>query len=252
MARTLPHKSSAGALPLHRQVSEALVRDIRAGNLADGTRLKPERAMAQEWDISVGTLRQALKHLEDLGLLERVHGSGNYIRFADGQDSIPNLYSLFRLELLAGGGLPTAQVLSAGRVPKPEALRRLGSSKWAFRIQRLRHLDKVPAAVEEIWLDGDRAKGLRRDQLSEALYHLYETKLRMKIAHVEDQVSVGFPPEWRPANFGPAGQAWGLVERWSFDQDGHAVEYSTNWFNPREVRYKMRLNAPHNKRLKQC
>ena len=244
MARILPHKSSAGALPLHRQVSEALVRDIRAGKLTDGTRLLPERAMADEWGISVGTLRQALKHLEDMALLERVHGSGNYIRVPSGQESIPNLYSLFRLELVAGGGLPTAHILNAGRVLKPEALRRLGPSKWAFRIQRLRRLDDVPATVEEIWLDGDRARGLRRDQLSEALYHLYETKLGIKIAHVEDQVSASIPPDWRPKGFGPDGSAWGLVERWSFDQDGQAAEYSTNWFNPQDVRYKMRLNAP--------
>ena len=171
------------------------MRDIRAGHLADGTRLLPERAMAQEWGISVGTLRQALKHLEDLGLLDRVHGSGNYIRYAGGQETIASLYSLFRLELIRGGGLPTARVLSAGRVPKPEFLRRLGPSKWAFRIQRLRHLDQVPATVEEIWLDGDRARGLRKDHLSEALYHLYETKLGFKIGHVEDQVTASPPPE---------------------------------------------------------
>ena len=220
------------------------MRDIRAGNLAHGTRLLPERVMAQEWGISVGTLRQALKHLEDLGLLKRIHGSGNYIMVADRRDDIANIYSLFRLELIKGGGLPTAQVLTAGRALKPEALRRLGASKWAFRIQRVRRLDQVPATVEEIWLDAKRARGLRKDQLSEALYHLYETKLGLKIAHVEDQISASNPPDWRPPGFGPDKTAWGLVERWSFDSNGQAAEYSTNWFNPREVRYKMRLTAP--------
>lgn len=240
MRSPLSHTSSIGALPLHRQVSEALIRDIRAGILTDGTRLKPERVMAVQWGVSVGTLRKALDHLDDLGLLKRIHGSGNYITYSGQENELENIYSFFRLELLQGGGLPTAEVLTAGQKARPDYLARLGPSKSGYCIRRLRRLNGMPAALEEIWLDAQRAKGLHKGQLSEALYKLYEHKFGFKITHVEDQVGVAPPPSWQPLNFGPSKSPWGWIERWSFDEYGVPAEYSQNWFNPETTRYTAR------------
>ena len=244
--RPIRHVSpnAIGALPLHRQVSEALARDIRAGILANGVCLKPERTMAKEWDISIGTLRKALSHLEALGLLQRIQGSGNYIRYSGSETSVQNIYSLFRLELKdGGGGLPTAEIVQATRLPKPERLARLSGGNTTYHIRRLRRLNGQPAAVEEIWVDGDRSRGLRTSQLSEALYKLYETKLGFTIAHVEDRIGQSMPPAWRPEDFGPTQQAWPVVERWSFDTSGVAAEYSQNWFNPETTTYTARWQA---------
>ena len=69
-----------GALPLYIQISELLIRDIASGRLNDGERLPPEREMAARLEIAVGTLRQALQVLTEKGLIERIQGSGNYIR----------------------------------------------------------------------------------------------------------------------------------------------------------------------------
>ena len=236
--------TSAGALPLHRQISESLVRDIRAGKLVDGSCLKPERIMAVDLGVSVGTVRTALSHLEDLGLLRRVQGSGNYISYSGDEGRLQNIYSLFRLELTTGGGLPSAEVIQAGRALKPVQLENLGRSKWAFHIRRLRRLNGLPAAVEEIWLDGDRAKGLRASHLSEALYSLYENKLGFRVVQVEDRVGVATPPAWQPKDFGPYQTPWAVVERWSFDKAGKAAEYSQNWYNPKTTRYTARWTRP--------
>ncbi len=75
--RHAPHR-----LPLHVEISEMLAREIQAGILFEGTKLAPERAMAESLRVSVGTLRKALLDLEEKGLLERIHGSGNYVRSA--------------------------------------------------------------------------------------------------------------------------------------------------------------------------
>ena len=58
------------------------------------------------------------------GLLVRVQGSGNYVR---SQPDVASVYSMFRLELVEGGGLPTAQVLSVDRLAKPLDLPPFGS-----------------------------------------------------------------------------------------------------------------------------
>ena len=108
-----------GSLPLYQQIAELLIRDIAAGRLIDGERLPPERDMAADLKIAVGTLRQALQSLTEKGLLERVQGSGNYVR---ARSDAASVYALFRLERVQGGGLPTARVLSVDRCPKTPIL----------------------------------------------------------------------------------------------------------------------------------
>ena len=73
--------SEATSLPIYIQISEMLMREIIAGRLLDGERLLPERTLAKSLSISVGTLRKALKDLEQKGALFRKHGSGNYVKF---------------------------------------------------------------------------------------------------------------------------------------------------------------------------
>ena len=46
-----------------------LAREIQAGVLADGSRLAPERVMADELGVAVGTLRKALLELTQKGLV---------------------------------------------------------------------------------------------------------------------------------------------------------------------------------------
>ena len=111
-------ENTPGALPIYQQVSELLTREIAAGRLLDGQRLPPERAMAAEHGVTVRTLRKALAELTARGLLDRRQGSGNYVRV---NDDVRSIYSMFRLELSEGGGLPTARLLSLDAVDRRPA-----------------------------------------------------------------------------------------------------------------------------------
>lgn len=235
----MPPMNVPDALPRYIQISEMLVREIMAGRLIDGERLKPEREMAADLGLAVGTLRKALAELEAKGLLERVQGSGNYVRH---RPEVPSLYAMFRLELVQGGGLPTAEVLSVARLPKPAGVPAFGPSAEGHRIRRLRRLSGVPVAAEEIWLDGDRAAEVRREDLSESLYHFYRTRLGFWIARAEDRVGLAPAPDWAPADFGPRpGDICGHVERVARAQDGAPCEYSRTWFDAARARYVQRL-----------
>ncbi len=228
-----------GPLPVHMQISEMLIREIAAGRLADGARLPPERDMAADLGIAVGTLRRALADLTGRGLLERVHGSGNYVR---SRGDLQGVYAFFRLERIGGGGLPTADLISIDTMEKPGDLPAFGAAGHAHRIRRLRRLDGVPAALEEIWLDGTRAAGLTPADLSESLYLHYRTALGFSIARIEDRVSIGSAPGWAPAAFGAASPApCGLIERLAWAGDGDSVEFSRSWFDPGVARYVSRF-----------
>lgn len=228
-----------GSLPLHMQITELLIRDIAAGRLLDGERLPPEREMAARLGIAVGTLRKALMALADKGLLTRRQGSGNYIRAIANPDSV---YSLFRLELTSGGGLPTASILSIDRLPKDPGLPDFGTSPDGHRIRRLRHLSGIQAAVEEIWLDASYSQTIDPADVSESLYLYYRHHLGLWIARVEDSVGQGPCPAWTPPGFPHQPDATlPLVTRISFAQDGTKAEVSRTWYDPDTVRYVARF-----------
>lgn len=227
------------ALPVHQQISEMLIREIAAGRMIDGEKLPPEREMAAGLGVAVGTLRKALAELGRKGLLERVQGSGNYVRSKAEVDSV---YALFRLELTEGGGLPTATVLSVDRLAKPGDFPTFGTSGEGHRIRRLRSLGGKPAAVEEIWLDGSFAASIDTGELSDSLYLYYRKALGIWISRAEDRVGVGTVPAWAPAGFGlPSGSAVGFIERIGWTQDGASAEFSRTWFDHTVARYVARL-----------
>lgn len=230
-------KQPGGALPLYVQISELLAREIAAGIWPDNARLPTEAALAAKLNVAVGTLRKALAQLEERGLLERIQGSGTYVRR---QNKIGGIYSFLRLELRHGGGLPKATILSLDRVENPTFLPAFGDggSNEAWRVRRLRHLGDTPAALEEIYFDTRHAGRLQIDSIDESMYLFYREKLGFWIAGIEDKVGVAPCPD-----FAPAGScftqraALGYVERISWGNGGTVEEFSRNWFDAETVNY---------------
>lgn len=226
------------ALPIYIQIAELLIRDIAAGRLIDGERLPPERDMAAELQVSVGTLRKSLSELEKKGMLERIQGSGNYVHETGTQSSV---YAMFRLELPEGGGLPRADILSVDHLKKPADLPEFGSSDLGSRVRRMRYLNDTIIAVEEIWLD-ESAGRIDQALLSDSLYRYYQHQLGFWITRAEDRVSVRALPHWTPDEFTkPAGATVGYIERFSWSERAEPVEFSKTWFDPHRATYVQRL-----------
>lgn len=230
---------AGGGLPLYVRLSERLIREIAAGHLPEGTRLPPEREMAAELGTSVGTLRKALADLAEKGLLERIQGSGNYVRH---KPDVASVYAFFRLERIGGGGLPTAEILDVETFDAPPAEAEFKGGNQAHRIRRLRSLEGDAIALEEIWLDGAVAEDLDPGALSESLYLYYRDTLHLIIARVEDRIGVADVPGWTRPPFGPpSGTACGYIERQSWAHGAAPVEFSRTWFDTTKARYVSRM-----------
>ena len=236
MIQNPPH---SGSLPAYVQISEAIARRIHAGQFLGGERLPTERKMSAEFGVAVGTLRTALPTMQKQGLIQSKHGSGNYINFSP-QES--NLYSFFRLESLKSAGLPTAKLLTVDRLSKPPNTPYFGPDTHGFRFRRLRFLDHYPAALEEIWLDGSVAMSIARHEVSESLYHTYQTRFGFWIVRAEDRVSFAPVPDWGVDQFDlRPGDTAGYVERIAWANTGKPLEFSRNWYDPNVARYVARI-----------
>jgi GntR family transcriptional regulator len=168
--------------------------------------------MAADLGIAVGTLRRALSELDARGLIERRQGSGNYVI---GNAREAGVYAFFRLDLVQGGGRPTADVLSIRRMPKPAGAPDFGPASDAHRVRRLRRLSGQPVALEAIWLDGTRAE--TPGEVSDSLYQHNLQRLGLVIARVEDRVSVAVGPDWSSGAPAPTDVPCGYVERVGWD-----------------------------------
>lgn len=66
--------------PRHHDIADDLRQQITTGRLQLGERLPSETALAERYAVSTVTLRHALAVLQGEGLLEKVHGKGNFVR----------------------------------------------------------------------------------------------------------------------------------------------------------------------------
>lgn len=78
-ADDIPVIDPRGRQLVYMQVADHLAERIAAGKLAPGARLLAERAMAEEYGVSVASARRAVQELRDRGLVETVTGKGTYV-----------------------------------------------------------------------------------------------------------------------------------------------------------------------------
>ena len=232
----------AKPLPVYLQIAELLTRQIKAGYWQSGERLPTEAELADSLSVAVGTLRKSLALLSEQGVLERIQGSGTYVRRAEGSQRI---YELFRLELTTGPGLPTAHILEVSRCTRPDHVPLLGVDAQApvWRVRRLRLLSQVPVALEEIWFDGALTPSLDAQELGDSMYLFYQTRFQVWIARVEDRISASPAPDWAAPPSGlQAGQNAGFIERLSWTASNTLAEFSQTWFDPAVCRYVSRIS----------
>lgn len=64
----------------HHDIADDLRHQITTGSIKPGERLPSEAGLAARYRVSTVTLRRALAVLQGEGLVEKIHGKGNYVR----------------------------------------------------------------------------------------------------------------------------------------------------------------------------
>src|SRR5918912_3749760 len=104
------------------QVFSRLVEDVLSGRYAPGEKLPTQRTLAAELGVNMASVREAVKRLEQLGLVEVRHGDAMRVtdwRTSGGLDVIAHV-------LFAAGGLDRdtlAHLMEARRLMLSEAAR---------------------------------------------------------------------------------------------------------------------------------
>ena len=79
MTQRSPASIKKKPLAKYQRVQQTLEHDLRGGKYPAGHRLPPERELAEQFNVSLLTLRQSLSGLEKEGLITRQHGRGTFV-----------------------------------------------------------------------------------------------------------------------------------------------------------------------------
>jgi GntR family transcriptional regulator len=162
--------------PRYREIADGLIADIVARRYAVGSSLPAESELCEQLQASRHTVREALRILEEGGLISRRQGSGSEVvadtppvRYRQTVDTIEDLLQYgkqSRLSLLGTREL-AAHAALAQRLRLPEGtpvieLRGLRSERGEARADGTR-LPGRPFALTTIWMSAQPAR--RRDKL---------------------------------------------------------------------------------------
>jgi DNA-binding GntR family transcriptional regulator len=227
-------------VPLYFQLAEQLEAAIVTGTLTPGSRLENEVELAGRCGLSRPTVRQAIQHLVDKGLLVRKRGVGTQVVQAQVKRPI-ELTSLYD-DLAAAQRSPRTKVLELVTVPADDEIAKdLGVAPGTdvIRMRRLRLSDSEPLALLTNHLPTDIVDLTAERLERHGLYEILRTAgVNLRIANQTIGARGATTAE---ANLLDERRGVPLLTmtRTAFDDKGRAVEYATHVY--RASRYSFTL-----------
>ncbi|MCX5140311.1 GntR family transcriptional regulator [Streptomyces sp. NBC_00338] len=176
-------------------IADDLRTQISTGRIKAGERLPSEAQLAARYAVSTPTLRNALAVLQGEGLVEKVHGRGNFVR-----------HPIRRITYVGGGRTPDAQTSADATLRMTvrtthlpargnlTALLRVSASSPLTEFLCISYAEKSPHSLARIYVPRDLAPadGPSESALRKGVWARL-TELRPPLAEVQERVSARFP-----------------------------------------------------------
>ncbi|MFI5865356.1 GntR family transcriptional regulator [Streptomyces sp. NPDC051546] len=169
-------------------IAEDLRNQIATGRLKPGERLPSEAQLAARYTVSTPTLRNALALLQGEGLVEKIHGAGNFVR-----------HPLRRITYVGGGATLSAQSDEPLRTTvRTTHLRAHGHLTALLKVTPrsllteflcLSHEGKSPHSLARIYMPRELAPA----GIPEGLLAARLDQLRPQLSEVRETVSTRLP-----------------------------------------------------------
>jgi GntR family transcriptional regulator len=180
--------------PLYQAVSEAILRQIKSGELKPNDRLPSEGDLCEIYSVGRNTIRRALSELADEGYLKTVPGLGTFVedkrlmKTADYLTGLTQEMHLHQKEV-------TSQVLEAKLISAdPYLTRHLGlqlGSEVVF-LYRIREMDGEAVAIERAYLPHGLCPGILKFDFSKrSLYETLSSVYQRRPFRAEQEIEAG-------------------------------------------------------------
>jgi GntR family transcriptional regulator len=229
----------------YQRVQESLEAEIARGGRPPGSRLPPERALAEHFGVSRVTLRRALAELERTGVVTRADARGWTVAGRPIGEP-PNVLMSFS-EMAASKGL-TASSRVTGRNVRSATIDEaeiLGLAPGAdlFELERVRLMDGVPILIDRTRIPLSLVPGLDRVEFEGvSLYTLLEERygIRPTTARFSVEAIAADAREARSLDLLP-GQPLLCCNQLTEDQSGRLIEHCQMLYRGDRYRFRATL-----------
>lgn len=179
--------------PVYRVVASHIAERIASGTWPAGTVLPAETALAQEFRVSVGTIRRALGELTAEGSLVRRRKTGTVVTGRSPTHDLRFYFHFFRLHSRSGEMQnSTPRIISVGRraatAHEAEVLK-IGEAE-VIHIHRVREVDSRPVMHEVVVIPAALIPDfpLDKDMIPERLYPMFWHEYGIKISAIREMI----------------------------------------------------------------
>jgi len=234
----------SGTTPLHLLIANRLQQLIETGQLPVGSRLENEIDLARRLGISRPTMRTAMKHLVDRGMVVRRPGFGTQIVQPTVRRPV-ELTSLYD-DLANSGRKPQTKVLSLEVVPADDILAtalRIPARSEVTAFQRLRFANGEPLALMYNVVPLSVARIDRAELERFGLYALLrEVSVLPKTANEVIGARVATAAEARTLG-DKRGTALLTMTRTAWDATGQGIEYGSHIYRADRYAFELTISG---------
>ena len=241
MANTL----AAGNLtfnPLYKEVKIRITRSLAAGKWKPGEAIPSEARLAEQFNVSIGTVRKAIDELVAEKILLRQQGRGTFVA-THTEDR--TLFYFFHIVGKDGSKeLPVSEMLSFGKTKAgTEDGAALGITRGAriFHIRNLLKLAGKPVIYDEISIPAALFPDLDEEIFGKrdgTIYGLYQARYGINVIRISERLAAANPPS-RVATLlrMRAGAPALVIRRIAYTYNDTPVEYRVSWVNTENHEY---------------
>lgn len=235
-------------VPLYIQIKDLLQKQIENGVYAVGARLPSERELAQKFNVSRMTARQALQGLAQEGLTSSRVGKGTFVSPPRINQELRTLTS-FSEDMRARGMTPSSRVVRAEVVQAAREIAErlhLAPRTEVVLLSRVRLADDQPLALETTHIPAHLCSGLleKHDFSRESLYAVLRADYGWNLVWADQMIEACMPSPHERQALGLNRQTPVLrLTRVTYNQYDQPVEYVQSVY--RGDQYQLRAVLRH-------
>ncbi|MGM0502050.1 MAG: GntR family transcriptional regulator [Bacillota bacterium] len=235
-------------LPLYIQLKNIIEEKIKEENWEPGDLIPSEKELQNQFEVSRITVRQAIKELENEGLVKKKQGKGTYVSFPKLSHELPNLTS-FTEDIEAKGLNPESKIISIEKLINAEIAEKLRTNPQTvfLNIKRLRLINGEAVGIHDCYLDTNMLDEEAVNEIKEmdndtSLYDIIED-YNLNISHADETLEGGISDPYISKLLGIKKDFPLLIlERITFTENNEAFEFVKMHYRADKYKYSIRLN----------
>lgn len=228
--------------PLYKEVKIRITGSLAAGEWKSGEAIPSESRLAEQFNVSIGTIRKAIDELVAERILVRQQGRGTFVA-THTEDR--TLFYFFHIVGKDGSReLPVSEMLSFARGKagaETEPLLAVARGAKVLHIQNLLKLAGKPVVFDDITVpaaifpDLDEAGFAGR---AGTIYGLYQARYGINVIRISERLSAAHPPPQVAAILGVRVTTPVLmIRRIAYTYNDMPVEHRVSWVNTDDHEY---------------